>query len=252
MCVIIAGLGTPNVPQWELEDACTYNPDGFGWGILFEDGTLEQFNSLTSTLTVDKFLETAKMPGIVAWLFHARIATHGAVTVDNCHPFNVSRETLLAHNGVLPVQMPKGYKGSDSAYFAETLLPLWGGVNALNHSETWSLLEEWMGHSKVVLLSADPAAPMPLMILNEVLGKWEGNTWYSNTYHRMGYGVNPANVSRGTTVTEYLEGCLWCDEPTMIEGICTNCYTCQECSHGAENCRCSYQWSETEGIATWR
>ncbi|MFE3278408.1 class II glutamine amidotransferase [Nocardia sp. NPDC059239] len=37
-------------------------------------------------------------------LFHGRYATHGAVSIDNCHPFRLGRDrrTVLAHNGVLP------------------------------------------------------------------------------------------------------------------------------------------------------
>jgi glutamine amidotransferase len=254
MCVIIAGLGNQTPPTWELEDACTYNPDGFGFAVLYEDGTMTTYKSLEASPTVDAFEGAVLGRSVIGWTFHARIATHGAVCVDNCHPFtvgNVSRETstVITHNGILPVRLPAGYKGSDSSYFAETLLPAWGGVPALNYPETWQLLEEWMGHSKVVILTNDPQAPLPLIILNEVLGTWDGECWYSNTYHRLGYGVKPSNVSRGTFENderEILDGCMWCKCVEIMAGVCKECWTCQDCAYDVEACRCV-----PEGVDTW-
>jgi glutamine amidotransferase len=200
---------------------------------------------------------------VVAWVFHARIATHGAVGVANCHPFEVGlgsdligaeasvcesgankATTYLAHNGVLDVKMPGDWTGTDSEFFAQRLFPLWGGVGALNVSETWDLLEGWLGSSKVVLLSNDASSPFPLVVLNDCLGTWEGDVWYSNTYHRYGYGVNPSRGAKSFPADDrwFLvdddDECVFCGGTVWQGGACADCHNCGDCFMSVEDCRC--------------
>jgi glutamine amidotransferase len=232
-----------------LEQACTYNPDGFGFSVLVPEGIITD-KGMKSAAILDSFEETVKHYGssVVAWVFHARITTHGATCVENCHPFPVGAETVIAHNGILPVRLPHGYKGSDSSYFAETLFPMWGGVAALAHQETWDLLETWMGSSKVVILTEDPSAPLPLIILNEGLGEWVGDHWYSNLYHRLTprsrqYGYSAPGSYEIFSITPEepeLGECLFCGWELIDEEAvdCYDCGACLGCGFFPESCRC--------------
>lgn len=254
MCVIICGLTASLPTRAELEQACKYNSDGFGYSVLTTSGSLITAKGMAYGQILDAFEATIleNADSVEAWVFHARITTHGATNSANCHPFQLGGDvsTVIAHNGILPARLPKGYAGSDSAYFAETLLPMWGGVEALSLPETWGMLEKWIGNSKIAILSANPAAPLPLIILNEDLGVWEGDFWYSNTYHR----IDPAALSRAYGWSDYdwdryaiasrldpieAEPCPYCSALVdWDDEVCSFCYSCFGCGFMEETCRC--------------
>lgn len=255
MCVIICGLSASLPSRSEFESACRYNSDGFGFALLTKSGQIITEKGMDSLSVLDTFEGVVQRHGVdvEAWVFHARITTHGATCVDNCHPFPVSgdQSTYIAHNGILPVNMPKGFTGSDSAYFAEVLFPAWGGVEALNLSETWAMLENWCGNSKLAILSANPSAPLPLVILNEELGTWEGEHWYSNTYHRAitlraygweSYAWSGAggrdSYSFGNTDEDF-DACLYCSAVVdLAEEMCSFCWSCFGCGFEVQACHC--------------
>jgi len=252
MCVIICGYGHSLPARSEFESASLYNSDGFGFAVLTESGQIISSKGMKSAPVIEGLEAAIKSHAsrVVAWVFHARITTHGTTNAANCHPFTVGGDesTYIAHNGILPTDLPKGYTGSDSAYFAETLLPLWGGVAALNYSETWEMLEEWCGTSKIALLSANPAAPLPLVILNEALGTWEGDVWYSNLYHRSPVSRAYAYYDRyewesaparelpsvyGVTLQDF-ETCPYCYGVNEWDtDVCVFCWSCFDCGHDA-------------------
>lgn len=186
MCVI--GVWSPGIvpKKVDLENACKHNPDGFGWAVIAGDRIIRG-HSMNATAAVQGFLRDRWHNKAGFALFHARIATHGTTSIDNCHPFVVGGDprTVLAHNGILHVSQEKGDQRSDSRYFAEELLPDYGIENLDGNMGTF-LLEEWMIGSKVVVLTVDPVMEHSCYILNERKGKWEkdedGNelVWWSN------------------------------------------------------------------------
>ena len=258
MCVIICGLSASLPSRSEFESACRYNSDGYGFALLTKSGQIITEKGMNSSSVLDAFEGVVQRHGVEveAWVFHARITTHGATCVENCHPFPVNgdQSTYIAHNGILPVRMPKGFTGSDSAYFAEVLFPAWGGVEALNLPETWAMLEDWICTSKVAILSANPLAPLPLVILNEELGVWEGEHWYSNTYHRTitarAYGWESYNWAGAGGVVgrdvyglgkadEDYDACPYCSAVVdWSEEMCSFCWSCFGCGFDVEACRC--------------
>jgi len=166
--------------------ACS-NPDGFGFAIMTEPGEIVSERTMKAEDSVDRFLELrAQYPnGYAVW--HCRIATHGTMTVDNCHPFEVggSKMTYLAHNGVLSLPMEVGDNRSDTRVFAEEVLPALGGVSALDNDAIFTILEKWSVGSKLVVLTVDPSAKSNIYLINEKSGSWDKDgVWWSNTYHR--------------------------------------------------------------------
>ena len=142
LCVV-----PPNViPNLDYMDEAAYNnPHGFGFAIAVpSEQRIIVEKHMDATTNILRFIElrTQYPQGYAMW--HARYATHGAKTVDNCHPFQVGHDarTYLAHNGILDVHIPKTDDRSDTRVFAEELLPAIGGVTALDNEWVWDMMEE--------------------------------------------------------------------------------------------------------------
>ena len=137
--------------------------------------------------SIADFLETRKKypDGVAMW--HCRIATHGTKTVENCHPFQLGGDplTYLGHNGIITIAQAKDDPRSDTAVFAEELLPAIGGVAVLDNPLIVAMLEKYIVGSKVVVITVNPKAKKNIYILNQSAGNVDTDgIWWSNTYHR--------------------------------------------------------------------
>lgn len=116
----------------------------------------------------------------LSYVLHLRFATHGDRSVDNTHPFRVTRDMWLAHNGIVPVAITNE-RMSDTWHFARLLTelsttdPKWlADTDAFRDD-----VGDWIGPgNKIAFLRADGK----IIIANEQQGSWEGARWYSNTY----------------------------------------------------------------------
>ena len=162
--------------------SATNNPDGFGFAIHTGDDILTDHDMNFEHLWT-RFTNARKVQDGAA-MFHFRIATHGTVNSDNCHPFYVGEDTqsVLGHNGMLPIAVPVGESRSDTRLFAEIVLPHCGGVERLDDKEFFKELEEWSSGSKLVIMTVNPATKYDYYIVNEQDGHWgkDDGVWYSN------------------------------------------------------------------------
>lgn len=202
MCILMYFAPDAFPTNEELVNACVNNPDGFGWAIIADDDSRRIItgHSMDADEAIVGFLADRKEhPGQSA-IFHARIATHGSTSLDNCHPFAVQHRILkghgnrevvgemwMAHNGILPCQPVKGDRRSDTRILAQDILMR--RFPHLDSDKTRRRFEAWMGMSKVVILSTDPAYRQQSYVFNSQLGYWlkdaNGNDmWYSNTSYR--------------------------------------------------------------------
>ena len=259
MCIAICGFNQYPTRK-ELEQSCKNNPDGFGWAFVIKTETgrkLEQFKTMEAQVAIDTYKAFIKDNGknILSHAFHARIATHGAVNLYGCHPFPVSddSDSVLIHNGILPINIKKTDPRSDSRIFAEDFLPKVGGVHALADPDIYDLMEGFVegSGSKVVILST--TLEVPLLILGEDRGAWDKerpNLWFSNNSHR----VYPAYGSSSWTTTGVVKSGFDSDTMVrcanwdcrsyvhMIDEVCKTCNWCQLCEQSDINCLC---WGET-------
>ena len=262
LCVI-----PPNVipSRQKLENSALNNPHGFGFAIVIpSENRIHVERTMNADTSINRFLDMrGKYPeGYAMW--HARYATHGSMTVDNCHPFQVgvgNNLTYLAHNGILPIIEPKGDDRSDTRIFAEDLLPAIGGVTALDNPQVSNLIEDFTGGSKVCILTIDPRAEYQCYLYHAEKGsKDESGVWWSNdscyldTYTRGSWkSVNPLDfgLSESSPKTGGLDFavCTVCETYTdtnMLEwdeSFCVTCGSCYECESYITNCMC-YQGSE--------
>lgn len=251
LCVV-----PPNVvpSRDKLENSALNNPHGFGYAIAVpQDRRIVTFRTMNADECINKFLEDRKryLEGYAIW--HARYATHGSNTVDNCHPFMVGDDdmTYLGHNGILPVIEYQQDDRSDTRIFAEELLPTIGGVTALDNPQVWNMLEDFTNGSKVAVLTVNPKAQHQLYLLHENKGMTDSSgVWWSNTscyletwYSKYGastYAKKAASMVDNTMCEEddeewvSCEICGYFDEYWQLlkngdDSYCPTCGSCFQC-----------------------
>lgn len=261
LCVI-----PPNViPSREkLENSALNNPHGFGFAIVIpKENRIHSERTMNADTSVNRFLEMrAKYPeGYAMW--HARLATHGTTTVDNCHPFQVGHDdrTYLAHNGILPIVEPQGDHRSDTRIFAEDLLPAIGGVTALDNDQVFNLIEDFTSGSKVCILTVDPLAQHQCYLIHENKGNVDASgVWWSNdSCHLASFNYRSTSAMGffSKDNEEFWAECRVCDEVLLEEpqdlqakDFCNTCGSCYMCMSYKTDCMC-YQGSNSKSSGNW-
>lgn len=258
MCILMYFAPEAFPTRDHLENACRNNPDGFGWAIVTLTAGIVTGHSMDAAEAIDGFLADRKVYPAESAVFHARIATHGSTSLDNCHPFQVQHRFMkgenraevagdmwLAHNGILPCQPVKGDRRSDTRILAQDVLMR--RFPHLDSAKTRRRFEEWMGGSKVVILTTDPAYRQQSYIFNSNLGHWlkgedgVSDVWYSNTsYERRSYtGYSYSYIPWPTVVGGRSEE--WAESWSSAEGRRYGGYTlaCVECRYAILECLCA-------------
>ena len=145
-----------------------------GYGVAWhEDGETKAY----TTLNYIEFKEFLKTKEDFELVIHLRNTTAGDDSLDNCHPFAMENGGYMFHNGTLFDFKSFKSDASDTANFAQTL-----NQSKYDHiSDIAPLVQELAGYTLNRLVFIDETGKID--IINEDLGIWEGNTWYSNDYH---------------------------------------------------------------------
>ena len=212
MCLLTFIPGNTEFNYERASISAKANPDGFGFAIhagiaIIKDHDMD-FNKLWERW--DDLRKTYKGSA----MFHFRIATHGVTTIDNCHPFDIDNnpKNVMGHNGILPLTMPLNDDRSDSKLFAEIVLPYIGGVKALDDEKTRLEIGKWANGNKLVILSADEETQHAWYIINEHLGHWDQNVWWSNSSYKKSYPYTYVNYGYGQPVTNKPKPANYYDE----------------------------------------
>jgi hypothetical protein len=159
-----------------LDEGARCNKDGAGYAYV-RDGRVEIHRSVRwDNLRTQYMADVAKYGKTSHFLIHFRIATHGPVVKDNCHPFRLEDGAAFIHNGIIPVpnsEIPEDW--SDTRWFVSEImdtLPV-----GWQDSVTWTtMLGEMIGHSKAVTLWPNG----DYLISNESSGHWETEDGYKS------------------------------------------------------------------------
>ena len=114
------------------------------------------------------------------FVLHMRIATHGKIDAENCHPFRIDANTAFCHNGIIRnIFVPANSPLSDTALFGQQILQelpkTW-----LHNDAIVELVEKYLGGNKIAVLDKKG----DVWLFNENLGLWDGGIWYSNNSYK--------------------------------------------------------------------
>ena len=188
MCIAIAqpkGTGTLTIE--ELEKGWDTNPDGGGYAYINDDNEIEAVYSMDKDAFILQYLESHATFGASSpFMVHMRIATHGSVSLSNCHPFKVELDgdgdMMFMHNGIID-NMEEDIKGTDLTDTEGLALFVLSDMHDgwLDNPHMVDFIETFIDYSKLVFLTTSPELDKQLYILNDSNGVWsENGIWYSN------------------------------------------------------------------------
>lgn len=177
MCVIIAKTKHIKSPSIEtFETAMENNPDGFAVAHKCPGKPWQTFKTLSKSLMLKYIAENGILNKRSRWVFHARIKTHGAAELKNCHCWQDDHtDTIFAHNGILSITADKGKTDSET-FYRHIFLPI------LRHEGRRAALKACRviinGTSKFAVIFKKPINKNPI----ELVGEWikEKGIYYSN------------------------------------------------------------------------
>jgi hypothetical protein len=248
MCIAIYQSPGCKLPKEQMVESWKSNPDGGGFAYFNEHGdiVIEKDMTLDGMLykyecAVDRYAQSSP------FAVHFRIATHGGVNIDNCHPFRVSEQTALIHNGIIPVLFAsKTDPRSDTKVFVDDYLPKLP-ADWMDDESLMDLVETYIGASKLVILSS--AGKYDSYIANESAGHWSEDEkfWYSNGSYKpaskMSWG-KPGQLTLGCDIKaededDYIIAqCVMCGYNSVYDSLCYECESCQSCYMEEEYCLC--------------
>jgi len=203
MCIIISKPAEKKLPKSIYEECFRSNKDGAGIAYI-EDGNIVLKKGFFNFEEFYKAIAEKEDHGM---LIHCRIATHGVVGKDNCHPFTFTSsdkkyQWVMAHNGTLDWRSTK--EMSDTACFAEDLLwPMVDHVpDVFDKPFGDEIMDKMLGaRNKMVVVRYELAKnEYTTYIFNETAGNRHNGCWFSNmswkpyrastTGYGYGYGSN--------------------------------------------------------------
>lgn len=230
--------GMAEVDTEALDNGATWNRDGHGFAIVDGNRIIVEHNMKPDAL-IDRFaMLRSKYPDGPA-LFHSRWGTSGERSTLNCHPFKVTRDTVLAHNGVMRMDLPKGDPRCDTRIVAEEIIEQWDILTTAQREEKFA---EWLTPAnKVLVLTIDPRYRSNVFLFNEKAGVWDGGIWYSNTDYQPYVPTLGKKTSTALDSREKVISCIYCQCETPEDlSVCINCQGCFLCGNGYGDqwCKC--------------
>lgn len=216
-----------------LKNAWYWNEDGAGFSYV--DYGLDHKPTLVIQKNYEKFevfreaLEIAMLNNPDSkFMVHLRNASRGKVESQNCHPFKVSDDVVMCHNGTFTSLGDKDKGPSDSKIFANMLSKL--PINFLSNKGYTELIKSYVGYSNRLAF---------LSINNEIItfgNGWikhkEGFIQYSNDYYERIIPTKTENVLpfKSKDEQDKVQKCKCCGIELngtweIKNGVCFSCKT---------------------------
>lgn len=143
MCVLVVKpSGTPMLPKYVLRAMSIANPHGCGYAC--KSGSFRSLDFETFYKRLSRIPEDENV------IIHFRLATHGSVKVNNCHPFKANG-VYFAHNGILDIT-PRGDMTDSETAFKDVLLPIIKKHDSIFTEDLKNKCNEIRGWSKFAFL----------------------------------------------------------------------------------------------------
>lgn len=180
-CIILSSSDSPSTDQ-KIWLAAVNNSDGAGL-MYASKGKLEIRRGLWEPEEVcDEYwraLDAAEGGDVV---LHVRMATQGSIRKENCHPFRVRSNgpgaVAIMHNGILDIAESDDI--TDSELWVRGVCD--GRSTRVLMSDAFAERSEPLlgSYSKIVMMDNTGR----VRILNEDLGTWQNDVWYSSEIER--------------------------------------------------------------------
>lgn len=243
MCLAIYQPAGNQVPESHLEAGWDNNPHGGGFMYFDDAGKLCTFRSMKYCEFIEAYECAWALHGQQSpFAVHFRWATHGTTDINNVHPFVMNDNTAVMHNGIIDCIIDDS-KMSDTASFVQDYLANLP-KNWQDNKFLFDMVSDYARGSKLIVLTSDKDSEYSAYIVNERLGIWVDEVWYSNGSYSCVAArktIGAAQLSAMTFEQEELydiDECLMCGEESVLDGICYHCESCQECSMTEEDCEC--------------
>ena len=152
------------MPDKETLRTCyTNNPDGAGFMWLRDDGQMEGYKGYFNFEEFYAAIDTCKFGKKDTVFIHTRIATHGGINQQNCHPFPISTKDedlqalhfvspiAMAHNGVIH-GLPEMKHLSDTQMFIKLILADPAVLNNMDSTGINYLINSHVEGSRVAVM----------------------------------------------------------------------------------------------------
>lgn len=179
MCLLVKQPAASKFSDEFLADVFNKNSDGLG--VMYaEGGKLHVYKCLPATAQdfVDFYRKHAEDRDCV---WHARMQTHGDIDFENCHPYQVTEDVWMAHNGILSTGNNSDKSKSDTWHFIRNFLrpALTANPDLILDDQWCAFVGEMIGRSnKFGFVRSDGK----MVIINEQAGVEYQGAWLSNTY----------------------------------------------------------------------
>lgn len=180
MCLIILKTPEGNITKDILKQVFIDNPDGVGFAYtnynhIVVAKRLYKKNEFKTFYIHYKEFEKKTRDTNSNLLIHFRYATHGKISPDMCHPFEIYNGLVFAHNGVIFGNEYKSDLVSDTYLYNKKVFQQLPKDFYLNKG-TINLIKKDVGtHNKFVFLDKNNR----YTIINEDKGQWLNGCWYS-------------------------------------------------------------------------
>lgn len=195
MCLLVKQPAASKFSDEFLADVFNKNADGLG--VMYADGgKLHVYKCLPATAQdfVDFYRKHAEGRDCV---WHARMQTHGDIDFENCHPYQVTDDIWMAHNGILSTGNDADKSKSDTWHFIRNFLrpALTANPDLILDDQWCAFVGEIIGRSnKFGFVRADGK----IVIINTKAGVEYQGAWLSNTYawsyHKFTGGAGYTNM----------------------------------------------------------
>jgi hypothetical protein len=177
MCLIVYSPAGTRIDYETFDCAQAVNPDGIG--VMSELG-VQKFLGLGAADEAWCHLQDLKEGGLPHGL-HFRFATHGDVSVENCHPFCAPRsDALVMHNGIIrSTAVLATSSRSDTSLFVEKFMGAAPGPERSHYDPYFKRISRLIGSANTLLVFHSNTGEFT--ICNEDVGLWVGDHWYSNS-----------------------------------------------------------------------